>query len=121
MTFPYLRFAQVILIWFAGLGAATQFAKIAVPFAEISLLYLEQSAVIGWLLSIISLMGAVFGATSGAITARVGRRGRWIVVNGGHRITAARRVMRDSCRRAGPPKSASKAGVVIRSALVKLK
>lgn len=27
------------------------------------------------------------------ITARVGRRGRWIVINGGHRITAARRVM----------------------------
>ncbi len=29
------------------------------------------------------------------ITARIGRRGRWIVVNGGHRLTAARRVMRE--------------------------
>lgn len=29
------------------------------------------------------------------ITARVGRRGRWIVVNGGHRITAARHIMRE--------------------------
>lgn len=26
------------------------------------------------------------------ITARVGRKGRWIVINGGHRITAARRI-----------------------------
>ena len=29
------------------------------------------------------------------ITARVGRRGRWIVIDGGHRITAARTVMRE--------------------------
>ncbi|MCA8878361.1 MAG: ParB N-terminal domain-containing protein [Rhodobacteraceae bacterium] len=29
------------------------------------------------------------------ITARIGRRGRWIVINGGHRITAARHVMRE--------------------------
>lgn len=27
------------------------------------------------------------------ITARIGRKGRWVVVNGGHRITAARHVM----------------------------
>lgn len=27
------------------------------------------------------------------VTARIGRRGRWIVINGGHRITAARRIM----------------------------
>lgn len=27
------------------------------------------------------------------ITARIGRKGRWIVINGGHRITAARRIM----------------------------
>jgi len=29
------------------------------------------------------------------ITARVGRRGRWVVVDGGHRITAARHVLRE--------------------------
>lgn len=29
------------------------------------------------------------------ITVRIGRKGRWIVINGGHRITAARRVMRE--------------------------
>ncbi|MEL6207475.1 MAG: ParB N-terminal domain-containing protein [Pseudomonadota bacterium] len=27
------------------------------------------------------------------ITARIGRKGRWVVVNGGHRLTAARNVM----------------------------
>lgn len=29
------------------------------------------------------------------ITVRIGRKGRWIVINGGHRLTAARRVMRE--------------------------
>jgi hypothetical protein len=29
------------------------------------------------------------------ITARVGRKGRWVVVDGGHRITAARHVLRE--------------------------
>ncbi len=61
-----------MLIWFAGLGAATQFAKIAVPFSDVGLLYPYNAAVIGWLLSIISLMGAALGAISGAITARIG-------------------------------------------------
>ncbi|WP_170330678.1 MFS transporter [Ruegeria arenilitoris] len=70
---PSLRiFLQVILLWCAGLGAATQFAKIAVPFADVGLLYPAHADAIGWLLSIISLMGAVLGATSGAITGWVG-------------------------------------------------
>ena len=29
------------------------------------------------------------------ITARIGKKGRWIVVNGGHRLTAARHVMHE--------------------------
>jgi hypothetical protein len=29
------------------------------------------------------------------ITARIGRKGRWVVVNGGHRITAAKHVSRE--------------------------
>lgn len=29
------------------------------------------------------------------ITARIGRKGRWIVINGGHRLTAARHVMKE--------------------------
>ncbi|WP_299946390.1 MFS transporter [uncultured Ruegeria sp.] len=72
MNESFRTFLHVLLIWFAGLGAATQFAKIAVPFADIGPLYPDHIAVIGWLLSIISLMGAALGAISGAITARIG-------------------------------------------------
>ncbi len=67
-----MTFLQVILLWLAGLGAATQFAKIAVPFAEIGLYYPAQGDALGWLLSIISLMGAILGAVSGAIAGKIG-------------------------------------------------
>ncbi|WP_120635592.1 MFS transporter [Ruegeria sp. EL01] len=72
MTESYRVFFQVVLLWLAGLGAATQFAKIAVPFAEISQLYPAHSDAIGWLLSIVSLIGVVLGAFSGAIAGRIG-------------------------------------------------
>lgn len=67
-----MTFLQVILLWLAGLGAATQFAKIAVPFAEVGLYYPAQGDALGWLLSIISLMGAILGAVSGAIAGKIG-------------------------------------------------
>ena len=85
MTHSIRIILQVVLLWCAGLGAATQFAKIAVPFGEVGLLYPNYADGLGWLLSIISLMGAVLGATSGAITGRVGpvRLLLWGLVLGG--------------------------------------
>ncbi len=67
-----IQASQVLLLWLAGLGAATQFAKIAVPFPELVLLYASHAESMGWLLSIISLLGAVLGAVSGAVVGRVG-------------------------------------------------
>ncbi len=67
-----IQLFQVLLLWLAGLGAATQFAKIAVPFPEVLQLYPDQVETMGWLLSIISLLGAVLGAISGSIVGRVG-------------------------------------------------
>lgn len=67
-----IQLFQVLLLWLAGLGAATQFAKIAVPFPEVLQLYPDHVETMGWLLSIISLLGAVLGAVSGSIVGRVG-------------------------------------------------
>lgn len=67
-----IQVLQVLLLWLAGLGAATQFAKIAVPFPQLLLLYPDHAETMGWLLSIISLLGAALGAVSGAIVGRVG-------------------------------------------------
>ncbi|MGR3805893.1 MFS transporter [Marinibacterium profundimaris] len=75
----------VVLLWIAGLGAAGQFAKIAVPFGVFAQVYPGNAAHIGWLLSIISLIGAVFGAFAGALVGALGLRRVLIagVVGGG--------------------------------------
>ncbi len=58
----------ILVLWAAGLGAAGQFAKIAVPFGSLRALYPEA----GWLLSVVSLLGVVFGMSAGVLVARIG-------------------------------------------------
>ncbi|GLQ36033.1 MFS transporter [Amylibacter marinus] len=60
------------LLWLAGIGAALQFAKIAVPFESYRALYPDVGAGLGWLLSIISLIGIFFGLTAGVFAAQFG-------------------------------------------------
>lgn len=62
----------VLLLWFAGLGAAAQFAKFAVPFSYVRALYPEAGAEISWLLTLISGLGALLGMTAGVLAARIG-------------------------------------------------
>ncbi|MEM7567737.1 MAG: MFS transporter [Pseudomonadota bacterium] len=64
----------VLLLWGAGLGAAAQFAKMAVVLPELSLLYPGRGAAIGFLFSLISLLGVVLGLVAGWFSARVGLR-----------------------------------------------
>lgn len=64
----------ILLLWLAGLGAAAQFAKIAVPFSMIRDQYPEAGAHIGWLLTLISALGAALGMTAGILVARFGCR-----------------------------------------------
>lgn len=61
---------QVLLLWLAGLGAAGQFAKVAAPFE----LYLAHytSNQMGWLLSVVSLVGVFFGMAAGVLVFRFG-------------------------------------------------
>lgn len=69
----------VLILWLAGLGAAAQFAKFAVPFDAVRLLYPEVGTEIGWLLTLISALGAVLGMTAGVLIARIGL-GRTVVM-----------------------------------------
>lgn len=62
----------VLLLWLSGLGAAVQFAKIAVPFADFRALYPDMGAGAGWLLSIISVVGIFLGMTAGILAAKFG-------------------------------------------------
>ena len=60
-------------LWFAGLGAAGQFAKVGVIFDVISQNYADASKpVLGLLVSGVGFAGLVFGSTAGILIARSG-------------------------------------------------
>ncbi|NHF74112.1 MFS transporter [Paracoccus xiamenensis] len=64
----------ILILWFAGLGAAGQFAKIGVPFAEIQAMFPQAGASVGLLLSLVSLVGAAFGMVAGVLVTGIGLR-----------------------------------------------
>lgn len=69
---PRSTFVLIALYWLAGLAAGGQFAKITVPFMEVVALYPDAGNASAWLLSSVSVVGAVFGLTSGSLVARFG-------------------------------------------------
>ena len=62
----------VLLLWVAGLGAAAQFAKVAVVLPEFAALYPGAGAAVGWLVSLISAVGLVFGLVAGSLAGGAG-------------------------------------------------
>lgn len=68
------RTALVFALWFAGLGAAGQFAKISVQIVEIGALYPESGGWLGFTVSLISAMGALLGLFTGILGNRIGAR-----------------------------------------------
>ena len=62
-------------LWFAGLGAAGQFAKIGVIYDHVSAFYAGTSGpVLGLLVSGVGLAGLIFGSTAGILLARAGTK-----------------------------------------------
>ncbi len=74
MVSPSRAIVAVFLLWFAGLGAAAQFAKIAVPFSDVQARYPDAGSELGWLLSLISLLGAALGVVAGSVVGRFGAK-----------------------------------------------
>ncbi|NDR57305.1 MFS transporter [Aliiruegeria sabulilitoris] len=64
----------VLALWAAGLGAAAQFAKISVPFAFLQQAYPEAGLGLGFLVSLLSFLGILFGLLAGLILPRFGFR-----------------------------------------------
>lgn len=63
----------VLLIWAAGLGAAAQFGKISVLYEDLRGVYGGQGEVaLGLVVSIVGIVGLVFGTTAGLLVARIG-------------------------------------------------
>ncbi|MBI1171230.1 MFS transporter [bacterium] len=65
----------IFALWCAGLGAAAQFGKISIAYEALGLAYPAEAGVwIGLMVSIVGMVGLVFGTTAGLVVARVGAR-----------------------------------------------
>ena len=71
-----MRIALTILaLWLAGLGSAAQFGKLSFSFDLMAARYPEHGAAgIGLIVSIVGIVGLVFGTTAGLLVARIGPR-----------------------------------------------
>jgi len=69
----------ILILWLAGLSAAAQFAKIGHILPELQTLYPHAGSSLGFLLSLISLVGALLGLVAGVLVGRIGSRGVLIV------------------------------------------
>jgi len=65
----------ILVLWGAGLGAAAQFGKVSVLFARIAAEYPGAGAVmLGLVVSVVGLVGLVFGTTAGLLLQGIGYR-----------------------------------------------
>lgn len=65
--------ALVLILWAAGLGAAAQFGKISVLYDDLRALYGGQGeAALGLVVSVVGMVGLIFGTTAGLLVARIG-------------------------------------------------
>lgn len=68
------HWGRIFTIWFAGLCAAGQFAKMAVVFDSLAARWPEAGAALGLVVSIVGVVGVIFGTTAGLAVARLGAR-----------------------------------------------
>lgn len=71
---PSTYWSRVVVLWFCGILAAMQFAKIAVAFVELQNHYAASAARMGWVLSTVGMVGLVLGVTMGLLAPRIGYR-----------------------------------------------
>lgn len=63
----------ILALWAAGLGGAAQFGKISVLYEQLGVIYPAHAGVgIGVMLSVVGMVGLIFGATAGLAIARIG-------------------------------------------------
>ncbi|KIN72135.1 MFS transporter [Sulfitobacter guttiformis] len=61
----------IIALWGAGLGAAMQYAKIAVIFDLLDGIYPGAGPVLGWLVSVLGFIGILLGAVAAMLVSKV--------------------------------------------------
>lgn len=64
-----------LVIWCAGLGAAAQFGKMSVIYDQLGAIYPDHRGVgVGIMVSVIGIVGLIFGTTASGIVMRIGPR-----------------------------------------------
>ncbi|TDK51724.1 MFS transporter [Antarcticimicrobium luteum] len=74
MTRPASPWIAILALYAAGLGAAGQFSKMAVILPQLGRAYPEAGTTLGFLVSLLSLVGVVLGVVAGMLVARAGFR-----------------------------------------------
>lgn len=65
--------ALILLLWAAGIGAAAQFGKISILYEDLRGLYgAHGEAALGLIVSVVGIVGLIFGSTAGLLVARIG-------------------------------------------------
>lgn len=64
----------VLVLWLAGLGAAAQFAKISIILPELREIYPDATLSLGFLVSLLSVIGIFLGLFAGLIATQIGFR-----------------------------------------------
>ncbi|MEO8241195.1 MAG: MFS transporter [bacterium] len=65
----------VLVLWCAGLGAAAQFGKISILYQDLERHYASAGPVgIGFMVSIVGIVGLIFGTSAGLLVSRIGAR-----------------------------------------------
>lgn len=76
-TSPYetkTAWLEVILLWVAGISAAMQFAKFSISYDVLLAYYQEGTTLTGAAISVVGVVGLIFGVSAGVIVGRVGYR-----------------------------------------------
>ena len=74
MRRPVPPLVTVLVLWAAGLCAAAQFSKVGLVLPELSRVYPDAGVGLGFLVSAVSVVGALLGLLAGALAARAGLR-----------------------------------------------
>lgn len=72
--YQWSYFSRVMVLWVAGLGAAGQFSKFSLFLPELAQHHPNSGLLLGFLVSVVSLVGALFGLVAGALASQLGLR-----------------------------------------------
>ncbi|REG83710.1 MFS transporter [Marinomonas pollencensis] len=76
-TSPYetkTAWLEVMLLWAAGISVAMQFAKFSIAYDALLIHYQEGATLTGAAISVVGVVGLIFGVSAGVIVGRVGYR-----------------------------------------------